>query len=74
MELTNSQLLLSIAFNEARIRRQEAVALLTLLDEKEVERTLDQLDKIVEEYQRFPTEQEIMEILWPILKAKKPQD
>lgn len=71
MGLTNSQLLLSVAFNEAKIRKQEAAALLTLLDGKEVEKTLDQLDKIVEEYQRFPTQQEIMEILWPILKAKK---
>lgn len=71
MELTSGQLLLSIAFNEAKIKKQEAVALLTLLNEKEVEKILDQLDKIVEEYQRFPTQQEIMEILWPILKAKE---
>lgn len=70
MVLTSSQLLLSIAFNEAKIRKQEAVALLSLLNEKEVEKTLDQLDKIVEDYQRFPTPQEIMEILWPILKDK----
>ncbi len=71
MELTSSQLLLSIAFNEAKMQKQEAVASLTLLNEKEVEKTLDRLDKIVEKYQRFPTLQEIMEILWPILKAKK---
>ena len=71
MGLTSGQLLLSIAFNEAKIKQQEAVALLTLLNEKEVEKILDQLDKIVEEYQRFPTQQEIMEILWPILKTKE---
>ena len=71
MELTSSQLLLSIAFNEAKIRKQEAVALLTLLNEKEVEIILDQLDVIVENYQRFPTEQELMNIIFPILKAKK---
>ena len=74
MELTNSQLLLLIAFNEARIRKQEAVALLTLLNEKEVEKILDQLDVIVEDCQRFPTEQEIMNIIFPILKAKKTED
>ncbi len=74
MELTNSQLLLSVAFNEAGIRKQEAVALLTLLDEKEVEKILDQLDVIVEDCQRFPTEQEIMNIIFPILKAKKTED
>ena len=70
MELTNSQLLLLIAFNEARIRKQEAVALLTLLNEKEVEKILDRLDVIVEDCQRFPTEQELMNIIFPILKAK----
>ena len=74
MELTNSQLLLLIAFNEARIRKQEAVALLTLLNEKEVEKILDQLDVIVEDCQRFPTEQELMNIIFPILKAKKTED
>lgn len=71
MGLTSGQLLLSIAFNEAKIKKQEAVALLTLLNREEVEKILDQLDKIVEEYQRFPTQQEIMEILWPILKTKE---
>jgi hypothetical protein len=29
------------------------------------------LDKIVDSKKRLPTEQEIMEILWPILKSKK---
>jgi hypothetical protein len=35
MELTDSQRILLALFNEAKIRRQEAAALLTLLDEQE---------------------------------------
>jgi len=70
MELTPSQLLLLIAFNEAKIGRQEAVAILTLLNRQEIEQVLDKLDVIVEKEKRFATEQEIMNIIWPILKEK----
>ena len=71
MELTNSQLLLLVAFNEAGIRKQEAAALFPLLDEKEIEDILNEIDELVNSCQRIPTEQELMEIMWPILKAKK---
>jgi len=67
MELTNLQLMLLIAFNEARIPRNEAAAILTLLSEQEIEQIID---KIIE-MDRLPTEQELMNILFPILKAKK---
>ncbi|MBP3466474.1 MAG: hypothetical protein J6K01_02555 [Paludibacteraceae bacterium] len=66
MELTNLQLMLLIAFNEARIPRNEAAAILTLLSEQEIEQIID---KIIE-MDRLPTEQELMNILFPILKAK----
>lgn len=67
MELTNLQLMLLIAFNESRIPRNEAAAILTLLSEQEIEQIID---KIIE-MDRLPTEQELMNILFPILKAKK---
>lgn len=70
MELTNSQLLLLAAFNEAKIKKREAAVLLSLLEKQEIEIILDQLDNIVDSKKRLPTEQEIMEILWPILKMK----
>lgn len=70
MELTNLQLMLLIAFNEARIPRNEAAAILTLLSEQEIEQIID---KIIE-MDRLPTEQELMNILFPILKAKKTED
>jgi len=70
MELTNLQLMLLIAFNEARIPRNEAAAILTLLSEQEIEQIID---KIIE-MDRLPTEQELMNILFPILKAKKTAD
>lgn len=71
MGLTNSQLLLLAAFNEAKIKKREAAVLLSLLEKQEIENILDQLDNIVDSKKRLPTEQEIMEILWPILKSKK---
>ena len=71
MELTNSQLLLLAAFSKAGIPKREAAALLTLLNEKEIEDILNQIDKLVDSSQRIPTEQELMEIMWPILKSKK---
>ena len=74
MELTNSQRILLALFNEAKIRRQEAAALLTLLDEQEISDILKQSDKIVDELYRLPTEQELMNIIFPILKAKKTED
>ena len=74
MELTNSQLLLLAAFNEAMIRKQEAAVLLRLLGESEVEIILCQLDMIVEAYHRFPTQLEILEIMWPILMSKGDSD
>lgn len=70
MELTNLQLMLLIAFNEVRIPRNEAAAILTLLSEQEIEQIID---KIIE-MDRLPTEQELMNILFPILKAKKTED
>lgn len=70
MELTNSQLLLLAAFNEAKIGKREAAVLLSLLEKQEIEDILNQLDEIVDNKKRLPTEQEIMEILWPILKEK----
>lgn len=74
MELTNSQRILLALFNEAKIRRQEAAALLTLLDEQEISDILKQSDRIVDELYRLPTEQELMNIIFPILKAKKTED
>ncbi len=71
MELTNSQLLLLVAFSKAGIPKREAAVLLSLLEKQEIENILNQLDKIVDSKKRLPTEQEIMEILWPILKSKK---
>ena len=67
MELTNSQRAILILFNEAKIRKQEAVALLTLLNQQEIDFIIDK----VLELNRLPTEQELMNILFPILKAKK---
>lgn len=72
MELTNSQLLLLAAFNEAKIKKREAAVLLSLLEKQEIENILDQLDNIVDSKKRLPTEQELMEIMWPILKSKNP--
>ena len=63
MELTNSQRILLALFNEAKIRRQEAAALLTLLDEQEISDILKQSDRIVDELYRLPTEQELMNII-----------
>ncbi|MBQ1835864.1 MAG: hypothetical protein II129_02360 [Paludibacteraceae bacterium] len=74
MELTDSQRILLALFNEAKIRRQEAAALLTLLDEQEINDILKQSDRIVDEQDRLPTEQELMNIIFPILKAKKTED
>lgn len=74
MELTDSQRILLALFNEAKIRRQEAAALLTLLDEQEINDILKQSDRIVDEQDRLPTEQELMNIIFPILKAKKTAD
>ncbi len=71
MELTDSQRILLALFNEAKIRRQEAAVLLTLLDEQEINDILKQSDRIVDEQDRLPTEQELMNIIFPILKAKK---
>ena len=71
MELTDSQRILLALFNEAKIRRQEAAALLTLLDEQEINDILKQSDRIVDKQDRLPTEQELMNIIFPILKAKK---
>ncbi|MBQ3680773.1 MAG: hypothetical protein IJJ78_00305 [Paludibacteraceae bacterium] len=70
MELTNSQRAILILFNEAKIRKQEAVALLTLLNQQEIDFIIDK----VLELNRLPTEQELMNILFPILKAKKTED
>ena len=70
MELTNSQRAILILFNEAKIRKQEAVALLTLLNQQEIDFIIDK----VLEMNRLPTEQELMNILFPILKAKKTED
>lgn len=70
MELTDSQRILLALFNEAKIRRQEAAVLLTLLDEQEINDILKQSDRIVDEQDRLPTEQELMNIIFPILKAK----
>ena len=67
MGLTDGQLMLSIALNEARIPRDEAASILTLLNQQEIDLVID---KIID-MGRLPTEQELMEILWPILKAKK---
>lgn len=67
MELTDGQLMLSIALNEAKIPRKEASAILTLLNQQEIDSVID---KIID-MEKLPTEQELMEILWPILKAKK---
>ncbi len=72
MGLTNSQLLLLAAFNEAKIKKREAAVLLSLLEKQEIENILDQLDNIVDSKKRLPTEQELMEIMWPILKSKNP--
>lgn len=74
MELTDSQRILLALFNEAKTRRQEAAALLTLLDEQEINDILKQSDRIVDEQDRLPTEQELMNIIFPILKAKKTAD
>ena len=70
MELTNSQRAILILLNEAKIRKQEAVALLTLLNQQEIDFIIDK----VLELNRLPTEQELMNILFPILKAKKTED
>lgn len=70
MELTNSQRAILILFNEAKIRKQEAVALLTLLNQQEIDFIIDK----VLELNRLPTEQELMNIIFPILKAKKTED
>ncbi|MBE6321815.1 MAG: hypothetical protein E7073_02180 [Bacteroidales bacterium] len=67
MELTNLQLMLLIAFNETRIPRNEAAAILTLLSEQEIEQIIDEIIEL----DRLPTEQELMNIIFPILKAKK---
>ena len=71
MELTDSQRILLALFNEAKIRRQEAAVLLTLLDEQEINDILKQSDRIVDEQDRLPTEQELKNIIFPVLKAKK---
>lgn len=74
MELTDSQRILLALFNEAKIRRQEAAALLTLLNEQEIDDILKQTDYIVDSKNRLPTEQELMNIIFPILKAKPSED
>ena len=66
MELTILQQGILVMFSEAGIPKNEAVALLTLLNEQEMEYITD---KVIE-MNKMPTEQELMEIMWPILMAK----
>ena len=71
MELTNTQKMLLLIFNVTKIRNQEAAALLTLLTEEEGKSIIKQAEKIAQEEDRILTEQELMNILFPILKAKE---
>ena len=59
-------------FKHSGMRKQECVAILSLLEEEELNSVLLQIIELMDSNGwQFPTQQEIMEILWPILKGKK---
>ena len=69
MALTNLQIGLYAIFKHSGIAKKECIALLTLLDKEEQEFVVEQIAKLMDENDwTLPTEQELMEILWPILK------
>ena len=67
----DSILMLYSLFKNAGIRKQESAAILTLLNEDDIYSILIQIEELMDNNGWIlPTEQELMEILWPILKSK----
>jgi hypothetical protein len=57
-------------FKNAGIRKQESIAILTLLNEDDLDTIFIQIADLMDNNGWIlPTEQELMEILWPILKS-----
>lgn len=66
----NSILMLYSIFKNAGIRKQESIAILTLLNEDDLDTIFIQIADLMDNNGWIlPTEQELMEILWPILKS-----
>ena len=71
MALTNLQIGLYAIFKHSGLTKKECVALLALLNRKEQELTIEKIAELMDNNDWIlPTEQELMEILWPILKAR----
>ena len=71
MALTNLQIGLYAIFRHTGIKKTESVALLALLNRKEQELLIEKIAELMDKNDwALPTEQELMLILWPILKAK----
>lgn len=72
MELTPSQIVLYALFKHSGIQKKECIALLTLLDEKDLDYIVTQIDDLMDNNSgMLPTEQDIMEIIFPLLKKKE---
>ncbi len=70
-ELMSEQMILYAILKNSGMRKKESVALLSLLSKKEVECLIEQIAELMDNNDwNLPTEQEIMEIVFPILKAK----
>lgn len=72
MGLTHLQMVLYAIFKNAGIENKECAAFLTLLDEKDQDDVIVQIAHLMDSNDwQLPTEQELMEILFPILKGKR---
>ena len=75
MEPIVEHLVLYAIFKNSGIRRQECMALLTLLEKEDLNSVMTQLDNSMDNNGGIlPTQQEIMEIMWPILMSKGDSD
>ncbi len=71
MALTKLEIGLYAIFKHSGISQKENIALLTLLNEEEQMLLIEKIAELMDNNNwTLPTEQELMEIMWPILKAR----
>lgn len=71
MALTQGQIVLYSLLKHSGVQKPECIAILSLLDDDELMFVHEQIAELMDNNGWIlPTEQELMEILWPILKAK----
>ena len=71
MELTPSQTVLYALFKHSGIQKKECIALLTLLDEKDLDYIATQIDDLMDNNSgMLPTEQDIMEIIFSFIMSE----